>query len=281
MHGSVTILVLALAAAAVLYGAVRYFEWSNLYHPVRALAATPESAGLAYEEVSFVAEDDTTLHGWWIPHPRARGAVVFCHGNGENIGHLVDTARALHGLGLSVFLFDYRGYGRSRGVPTEQGTYRDARAAYECVRSRYGDEERPPVIAWGRSLGGAVVVQLALDRPLRGLVVESAFASTVAIGRALFPSLPVESFCRYRYDSLSKMPRVGCPVLVAHGRGDEVVPFEQARALYDAAREPKRFVELRGGHNDGGAAACEEGLAAVRAFLDLALPPPPRAPREG
>ncbi len=267
---------LAISSAAVATAAWwvwRWFEWSQLYHPKTPLVGSPADADLDYEDVEFVAEDAVRLHGWWIPAASARGTLLYCHGNGDHIGDLLPVAALLHGLGLNVFLFDYRGYGRSRGWPTERGTYRDARAAFECARARHGDADAPPVVALGRSLGGAVAAQLALDRPLRGLILESTFASTAAMGRRLYPWLPAERLCRFRYDTLSKIGRITIPTLIAHSPGDGLIPMEQARALFDrSAGRPKRFVELEGLHHEAGLELSRAYREALMAFLDDTLP---------
>lgn len=229
----------------------RFFEWRSMYYPGRHIAFTPADAGLVYEDVSFLAEDDARLHGWWIAADHAPGTLIVCHGNAGNMGDRVGLAADLHRLGLNLFMFDYRGYGRSRGIPTEKGTYKDARAAFEVVRSRYQDTETPPIAVFGRSLGGGVAVQLALDRPVRALVVENTFTSTMDMARHLYPWLPT-SLCRFRYDSLSKVGRLRVPKLFAHALHDEVVPFSLGEALFARAAEPKAMVQLRGGHNDTG-----------------------------
>ncbi len=169
-----------------LYAWMRYFEWRNVYFPTREFAAKPDQLGMEFEDVDFMSEDARLLHGWWIPCANARGTVIHCHGNAGNIGDRVELAADLHRLRLNVFLFDYRGYGLSRGLPTETGTYADARAAYEVVRARYNDSERPPIIVHGQSLGGAVAIQLALDKSVRGLVVESSFTSVSDMARRLY-----------------------------------------------------------------------------------------------
>lgn len=259
----------ALGATALWW---RWFEWSRLYHPHRTLLATPDQMGLEFEDVEFVAEDAVRLHGWWVPHTDARGAVLYCHGNGDNIGDLTEVIADLHELGVHVFVFDYRGYGRSRGLPTERGTYRDARAAFECVRARYDDADYPPVVVLGRSLGGAIAAQLALDKPVRGLVLESTFASTVAMGRRLYPRLPVEWLCRYRYDTVTKLPRIRVPTLIAHSPEDGLIPMDQAKALFEAsAGSPKRFVELQGPHNEAGWRRTPAYWKALQEWLDLCL----------
>ncbi|MBN1268262.1 MAG: alpha/beta hydrolase [Kiritimatiellae bacterium] len=252
---------------------LRYFEWKNLYYPARRLEATPADMTLAYEDVAFVAEDGCRLHGWWIPHERARGTVIVCHGNAGNIGDRVWLASDFHRLGLNVFLFDYRGYGLSRGLPTEQGTYRDARAAFEVVRARYADAETPPVLVYGESLGGAVAIQLAGDKPIRAVIVQSCFTSTIEMGRVLYPWLPVKWFCRWRYDSTEKVARLTMPKLFAHSREDELVPFEMGQRLYGLAAEPKEFVELSGGHNDAGWDVTPAYWKALQDFSDRVLGP--------
>ncbi|OQW95989.1 MAG: hypothetical protein BWK77_06590 [Verrucomicrobia bacterium A1] len=263
-----------LALGGAVWGYLRYFEWRNVFAPSLEIESTPAEFGLEFEDVTFISEDGRLLHGWWIPHEKARGTIIHCHGNAGNIGDRAWMAADLHRLGVNVFLFDYRGYGRSRGLPTEQGTYRDARAAYEVVRARYEDVENPPVIVHGQSLGGGIAIQLALDKPVRALIAESAFSSTVDIGQHLYPLLPIRLFCRFRYDSVAKVPRLTIPKLFASSRHDEVAPFELGRKLYDAAAEPKQFVELTGGHNDSGWGLTPAYWSAIEALVTKAFGPP-------
>jgi uncharacterized protein len=260
-----------LLVAAGIWFYLRYFEWKNLYFPAASLESTPKDAGLEYEDVTFIAEDGDVLHGWWIPHPAARGTILHCHGNAGNIGDRVGLAADLHRLRVNVFLFDYRGYGQSRGLPTELGTYRDARAAFEVVRARYDDVERPPVIVHGQSLGGAVAIQLALEKPVRGLVVESVLPSTIEMGERLYPWLPIRLFCRFRYDSIAKIGGVRVPKLFAHSRDDEMIPYDLARRVFDNATEPKQFVELRGSHNEAGWNLSSEYWKALEKFVGEVL----------
>jgi hypothetical protein len=229
-----------------------WFEWYNVFHPGRGGPGTPKDAGLDYEDIAFVADDNTWLHGWWIPHASAIGTILYCHGNADSISERVDLAADLNRLGVNVFIFDYRGYGRSRGFPTERGVYRDARAAYEVVRAKYNDSETPPVILYGGSLGGAVAVQLALERPVRALVLESTFTSVFDMGRHLFPWLPIRLVSLMRFDSLKKIANVGMPKLIAHSPNDALIPYDMGRRLFDAAREPKQFFALQGEHDEAG-----------------------------
>ncbi len=260
---------LGLRAAGLLLGIwalLRLFAWRNIYYPTRVLLNDPRRASLPYEEVEFVAEDGCRLFGWWFPLEKSRGAVVVCHGNAGNIGDRLWMVPGFQALGLEVFLFDYRGYGRSRGLPTERGLYRDARAAFEVARARFGDSDDPPIIAYGRSLGGAVAVQLALDKPVRALVVESAFTSLTDMGRRFYPWLPVGLVCWRKYDVVGKIARVKVPKLIAHSRDDSLIPFEMGQRLYAAAPESKVFCELAGDHDRStweDSAACRRALARV------------------
>lgn len=235
----------------LLYGALRFLEWKMLYFPRAEIEETPALPGLAFEDITFIAEDGVKLNGWWIPHPQARGTVLHFHGNAGNIGHRVDLAVRFHRLGVNVFLFDYRGYGKSHGWPSESGLSRDARAAYEFVRAQYGDDEHPPVLLHGQSLGGAVAARLACEKNVRGLVLESAFTSVSDMARQLYPGLPLHRLVITRYNTLEHVAHLKVPKLIAHSPADELVPFEMGRRLFAAAAPPKQFVALAGGHNDG------------------------------
>ncbi len=258
---------------AVLWLAFRWFEWRSLYAPSRVIEATPREVGLEYEDVEFVAEDTVRLHGWWIPHPEARGTILYCHGNGLNIANRIGLCRDLHSLGLNVFIFDYRGYGRSRGRPTEQGTYRDARAAYEVVRAKYDDADDPPVIVYGASLGGTIAAQLALDKPVRGAIFEASFTSVVDVGERLYPWLPVRRLAAFRYEAVKRVPHIAAPKLFASSRDDQLIPFELGKALYEAAAEPKAFFELTGSHDEAGWNQTPAYWPVFSAFIDRVFGP--------
>jgi uncharacterized protein len=238
---------------------------SFVYFPERAYAASPRDFGLPFEDVRLRASDGTVLAAWWIPAEGARGAVVLAHGNGGNMSHRLDKARLLHDLGWSVLLFDYRGYGASDGEPSEEGTYTDMAAAADHVLSARGvDAAR--LVLYGESLGGAVAIEAACRRYPGALVVDSSFTGLREMARHYYPWLPA-SLLRYRYDSLSRMPSLRCPVMVLHSPQDDIVPYTMGRALFDAAPEPKRFAELAGGHNDGGLMASPGAQRELGAFL--------------
>ena len=176
---------------------------------------------------------------------------LWFHGNAGNIGHRLENLKLLHSkLAVNIFIFDYRGYGRSQGRPSEQGTYLDAEAALACLRSR-GNGSAERIVYLGRSLGAAVAVELATRHAPYGLILESPFPSIPYMARETLPFLPVWPFLRTRYDSLAKVGKLKTPLLVLHGDKDDVVPIKGAKKLFDEAREPKEFYTIHGaGHND-------------------------------
>lgn len=264
---------LAVGATLVL-GGMWLFQERLVYFPSRELEATPGDLGMAYREVRFPAGDGVALHGWFAPAENPRGAALYFHGNAGNISHRLETVRLARGLGLDIFLFDYRGYGQSEGRPTEEGTYADARGAWAWLTGE-GGRDPARIVLWGRSLGGAVAARLAaeLDPPPAGLILESTFTSLPDMGAAVYPFLPVRLIARMRYPVAEDLARVRCPVLVAHSPSDEVVPYRFGERLYAVAPEPKRFLRLAGDHNHGWLATGREYVAAVDGFLAQALGP--------
>jgi uncharacterized protein len=249
---------------------LRWFEHSQVYHPDRVLSATGAALGRPFEDVSFKASDGAELNGWFFPaaanSPRARFVVVLCHGNAGNISHRLDTCVALLATGVNVFVFDYRGYGRSQGRPSEEGTYRDAQAAYQWLRQKGFPATN--IIAFGESLGGGVAAELAAREPIGGLVLQSTFTSIPDMGADLFPWLPVRWLGTIRYDTRSKLPHLKVPVLVMHSPADDLIGFQHGQRNFAAANEPKLFWELKGDHNDPLADA-KHFLAGVERFLSL------------
>jgi len=251
------------ALAGVAAGCRESVEGHFIYYPSRALAADPSSVGLAFRDVSFAALDGVRLHGWLIPG-RTPTTLLYSHGNGGNIAGRVTIARLLADqLGVGVFMYDYRGYGRSEGTPSEAGLVSDALGARAALLREGVAAEH--VVYFGRSLGAAVTLDLALAHPPRAVVLESPFASVRAMGNTVLPG--VGSLFRTRWDSLAKVRSLRAPLLVLHGDADETIPYAQGRALFDAAPEPKTFFTIRGGHHYDMDAAWSEYWAAWRAFL--------------
>jgi len=258
-----------LALLAAVAALMLLFERRLIYFPQRGLDVTPQALGLVSEELPLRAEDGVRLHGWFLPVKGSRLTLLVCHGNGGNVSHRLDRALAAQAqLRTDVLLFDYRGYGRSEGSPDEEGTYRDARAAWRWLI----EKGQPPgrIVIFGESLGSAVALQLALDTGgARALVLESPFASIPEMARAVYPFLPVWPLVRTRYDNLAKVGRLRLPLLVMHGERDDVVPFAQGRRLFEAAPEPKRFYAIPGAsHNDTYLVGGDAYWRALRDFLD-------------
>jgi len=252
---------------ALLFAALRMLEHASLYLPTLTHEAHPGTYGISYEEIKLTTEDGLTLDAWFIDGNKPTSGiddpplpsmtrllknpiVLFFHGNGGNISHRIQKIRYFVEMGASVLIFDYRGYGKSEGRPNEKGTYQDARAAAaEALLRADGDSSR--IFYYAESLGCAVALQTALDLPPQALVLDSAFTSTAEMGALVFPWLPSRLIVKNRYDNIFKIKNLGVPLLVLHSSGDDIIPFEMGRRLFEAAPEPKKFVETTGDHNGG------------------------------
>jgi uncharacterized protein len=223
---------------------------SLLYFPSRAIVETPHEAGLEYRDLRLETDEGQRLHGWWIDaRTDPLGHLLLCHGNAGNVGDRVLHAALLTAAGFDVLLFDYRGYGHSSGRPSEEGTYRDARAALACLLDQAGvDPAR--VFYLGESIGGAVALDLALERPPAGLVLLSAFTGVRDLGRLHYPFVPA-ALVPDAYPTLRLIEELEAPLLVLHGDRDDIVPLSQGRALFEAAPGSKHMHVFPGlGHND-------------------------------
>ncbi|MFC1658925.1 alpha/beta hydrolase, partial [Candidatus Omnitrophota bacterium] len=226
----------------------RHFERRGIYYPTKEITFTPAEAGMQYEDIFFKTQDSLQLNGWFIPADKPRATLLFCHGNAGNIGHRVEIARIFNQLNLNVFIFDYRGYGRSQGVPSEQGLHEDARSAFYYLLSR-DDIDRQAIIIYGKSIGANVAVQLASKTKAAALIAESGFTSAYDMARKLFPYLPVKWMITVQFNALAAIKDIATPKFVIHSRDDEIVPFWMGRKLFESAPEPKEFYEMRGTHN--------------------------------
>jgi fermentation-respiration switch protein FrsA (DUF1100 family) len=259
------------AAAAAVLGLALFGSLIDrvIFQPTPGEDFTPAQLGITAEDVFLRSGGDVRIHAYWLPAPGADRAFLFLHGNAGNASHRLPNAAALQRLGAHVLLLDYRGYGKSDGRPSEKGAYADARAALAHVTgTREVPEER--VVVFGRSLGGAVAVDLARGRPLAGLILESTFTSVADMAGGLKPFAVLAG---RPFDSAAKIAEVRCPLLFFHGDADGIVPHTLGRRLFERAPEPKAFETLRGaGHNDtvevGGAAYFER----IRRFLEDAAP---------
>ena len=245
---------------------LEYSEKGIVFFPDPYLVGTPADYGLKYEEVWFAAEDGVQLHGWWVPKPGAP-VLVWFHGNAGNISHRLENLKLLWDLvGVQVFIFDYREYGRSQGRISREGTYLDAAAAY-----RYVAETRrvpaPEIVLFGRSLGSALAVDLAVRVPCRALIIESAFTNSSDMARLFAPFL-FDWRPKVPYDNIGKIAKVGVPLLIIHGSEDEIIPVEMGRRLYAAAKDPKELYLIPGSHhNDTYLVGGQTYFARLRAFI--------------
>ncbi len=294
--------ILATVYAALLIG-VFLFQSRLVYFPDmgREFSATPRDVGLEYEEVRLDTGDGESLHAWFVPAPhrdvlvsregrscaslrprhwsvlpgtgcrerppQSRGTVLLFHGNAGNISHRLEYLSMLYRLGYSSFIFDYRGYGKSSGSPSEQGTYRDAEAAWRYLTVTREIEPRR-IALLGESLGGAVAAWLASRQPPGALVLASVITSVPDMGAEVYPFLPVRLLSRFDYNTRAYLKNVEAPVLIAHSREDDIIPYRHGRALFEAAREPKTFLEMRGGHNDSFLFSREAWVRELGVFLD-------------
>ena len=237
---------LALSFIAVVV-VIRQIEARSIFFPMKGAPSVTGNSP-AHEDVFFETTDDKKLHGWFVPAMSNNIApvILFMHGNAGNIGHRWEKIRILHDLDVSVFIFDYRGYGQSEGKPSETGIYKDTDAAYAYLVGRGITPER--IIVYGESIGSAFAIDLAARKSVKALIVEDTFTSVPAMVRRTMPFIPTFILAT-KLDSFSKIAKIPVPKLIFHSIDDEIVPFEMGKTLFDAAAEPKRFVQLRGGHN--------------------------------
>ncbi|WP_029132574.1 alpha/beta hydrolase [Sedimenticola selenatireducens] len=254
-----------------------YLNQSSLLYlpgmPSRELTASPRDIGLIHEDVRLLTDDGVDLHGWYIPTERARGTLLFFHGNAGNISHRLESLQIFHQLGLNVLIFDYRGYGQSQGQPGERGTQLDALAAWHHLVDIRG-ESPDRIVLFGRSLGGALAAWLAARVQPGALILESAFISVPELAAELYWWLPARLLSRLQYNTRNYLAEVHCPVQVIHSREDEIIPYRHGQSLYEAAHPPRTFLELRGDHNTGFIVSGDNYMRGLETFLTAHLPDP-------
>lgn len=235
----------------LLVNVLMYFQQPAMtFYPYRKLYQTPNDWGLAYEDVFLTTPDGTRLHGWYLPREGSQQTLLFMHGNGGNISHRGESLAIFHRLGFNVFIFDYRGYGRSEGVPGERGVYEDAATAWQYLVEQRGFT-RDDIVLFGRSLGATIAAKLAAGVEPAGLILESSFSSARDMAQSVLPLLSRVIVMRFRFDTAAYVRRVTCPVLVAHSPDDDIIPFQLGQAVYTAANQPKTFLTMQGDHNSG------------------------------
>jgi len=245
---------------------------SMIFFPDRGVAMTPKQLGIHGEEVFVRTEDGVRIHAFYLPAPGAHRALLFLHGNAGNASHRLPNAAELVRLNCSVLLLDYRGYGLSEGKPTELGTFADARAGLRHLIEELGfPEDR--VVVFGRSLGGAVAVDLAQNRKLAGVILESTFPSIADVVSNGIGGKWLGALAGRRFDSASKIGRIQAPMLFFHGDRDDVIDHELGLRLFDIAPQPKVFETIRGaGHNDLTQVGGRPYFERIRDFLEEVAP---------
>ncbi|MEN6384837.1 MAG: alpha/beta hydrolase [Phycisphaerales bacterium] len=228
-----------------------YFKQSSFtFYPTKDVLETPQDINLEYEDIQLKTSDKLTLSAWYIPADNARYILLFCHGNGGNISHRLENINILNNLGISCLIFDYRGYGKSEGKPSEKGVYIDAQTAYDwLIKEKNLSPEN--IIIYGQSLGGSIAAHLASNVKAKSAIIESTFTSYVDMGKKFYPYLPVKLFAKFKFKTIEYIKKINYPVLIIHSREDELIPFEFGQQLYKAANEPKQFMEISGSHNEG------------------------------
>ncbi|MDP3981040.1 MAG: alpha/beta hydrolase [Chlamydiota bacterium] len=259
-------IIIVIAMVLMLVNVFKDFEKNQIYFPTKDLESTPAEIGLTYEDVELNAADDVRLHGWFVPRQNARYVILIFHGNAGNISHRIPDLKRFYEFGWNVFIIDYRGYGKSEGSPSEEGTYTDAESAWRYLRE-VKDFQGKDIVIFGRSLGAAVAIDLCTHHQPLALITESTFTSVLDMARKIYPMLPVHLFLTIKYDSLSKIKNVQIPKLFLHSPDDEIIPFQHGQDLFDAAPMPKELFVMQGLHNNG--FLITEGYAqTIKSFLD-------------
>jgi len=266
-----TLLVLVLSAGAAIF-IIQYIVDYLLFYPTVGVDYTPDELGIRADSFHLATEDSVRVHAFYLPARGADRALLFLHGNAGNASHRLPNAELLASMGVAVLLLDYRGYGLSDGTPSAPGLQADARAGLaHLVEERGFPLER--IVIFGRSLGGAVAIELARGRPLAGIIVESTFSSLRdMVARFIGPF--AELISMRRFDSIAHVHELRAPLLALHGDEDEVVPYDLGLRLFEAAPEPKAFETLEGArHNDTVQRGGKRYLERIEHFLDQVAPP--------
>lgn len=259
------ILIYTLIGIGVIYAYIKYMEIHGIFYPTKTVELTPQALDIAFEDIYIKAEGNILINSWFIPYNNAKYTLIFFHGNAGNIGHRLDKISLLREIGLNIFIIDYRGYGRSRGIPCEKGLYSDATSAYEYLTNA---RKIPPsqIILYGESLGSAAAINLAAKSAVKAIILEGAFSCGKEMAHQIFPFLP-EIFFADTFNSLKNIPGVKAAKLFLHSKDDAIVPFRLAKKLFDYAPNPKFFIELKGSHNNGFLSSKDTYISAIKSFI--------------
>lgn len=250
----------------LLYLAFKFYEHFKVYRPRENLVAFPDSYNIEFEDVYFSSRDKVLLNGWFIKGTSGR-VILLCHGNFGNISQRLDIINELYSLGYNVFIFDYRGFGRSNGVPSEKGLYNDALGAYDYLKER--GYKNGDIILFGRSLGGVVAIFLAsVVKDFRGLIVDSSFSSAQDLSYDFFGFKFPRFIISNRLESIKRIKDIKIPKLIVHSEDDNLIPFHHGTRLFKTASEPKKFLKIKGFHNSCIQDSKNIYMAGIKGFLE-------------
>ena len=237
-----------------------------VFKPTAEIVTTPAVMGVPFDDVTFAASDGVRLNGWYIPAQGARATLLFFHGNAGNISHRIDSIKIFHDLGLSVFIIDYRGYGRSEGRVSIPGVTLDALAAWKWLTE---EKKIPPekIVVFGRSVGGAVAMELMRHVVSGALILESTFSSLPEMIKIPYMAPLARLLIGDVWNSAEAAGALTTPTLCIHSPDDWIVPYRLGRRLYDAVSSEKTFVQILGGHNEGFLKSIDVYQPALDVFL--------------
>lgn len=236
-----------------------------IFFPEKTITSAPSAFGMKYENLFIVAKDGVKINVWYIPNGNS-ALIIHCNGNAGNLSERVEKFSLFNSLGYSVIGFDYRGYGKSEGKPSEEGLYMDLRSVINFAEEK--GYKKSEIILYGESIGGGVALQLASEMQFSVLILESTFTSIYDMARIYYKLFPTSFLLKSKFDNLSKIKKVKCPVVIMHSKEDEIVPYSMGQTLYENASEPKIFLNLEKGHNDGGIIVSREAISKLKSFLE-------------
>lgn len=252
-------------------GLVYKYQDQMVYFPSDYFITDPTSAALQFEDFSIEVSPEVTITGWIVEKDPDAPWILQFHGNAGNISNRVDHLKLIDELGCNGVLFDYRGYGKSTGKPSEAGLVEDGVAVVRYLKEQRGVDPRF-LIYWGESLGGGVAAAVAMKEEPRGLILQSTFTSVPDLGAEVYPFLPVRLLSKTSFDTAERIPTFLFPKLIVHGHADTVIPFQHGQRLYQLAVEPKTFLRVERGHNDSPLELGDEFKLAVQKFVAEAVP---------
>ena len=256
--------IIAIAYSTLLIG-FYFFQSKLVFVPTKGLQTSPKEIGLEFE-THIIGKDK--IYSWFIPVKNKDAmTVLICHGNAGNISNRLSTIDFYHRqIGLNVMIFDYSGYGKTPGKPSEEKTYQNSQDVFDYMVDTLKISPNK-VIVDGRSLGGAVAIDLATKRTFKALIIQSTFTSIYNMAKSMFSVLPTKWVQHIYYDSISKVEKINCPILHIHSPDDQVIPFTMGEALFKKLPNPKKFVEIHGGHNSGWMDSMEIYEPAIKQFI--------------